>query len=89
MTSGGELHITLLRKTGEVVKTNDPVVEFDPTDEEFKLKEAEADLAEAKMKVEQEKSQAAAQFGKDTYSIEAAESAVKLAEYDVRKNPIL
>lgn len=89
LTSGSELHITLLRKTGEVVKANDPVVEFDPTEEEFKLKEAEADLAEAKMKVQQAKSQAAAQLEEDTYSIEAAESAVKQAEYDVRKNPIL
>jgi multidrug efflux pump subunit AcrA (membrane-fusion protein) len=72
-----------------VVKANDPVVEFDPTEQDFRLKEAEADLAEAKMKVEQAKSQAAAQLEEDTYSVEAAESAVKLAEYDVRKNPIL
>jgi len=89
LTTGSELHLTMLRKTGELVKTNDVVVEFDPTEQEFKLKEAEADLAEANMKVEQAKSQAAAQYEEDTYSLAAAESAVKLAEYDVRKNPIL
>ena len=89
LTTGSELHLTMLRKTGELVKANDPVVEFDPTDQEFKLKEAEADLAEAHMKVEQAKSQAAAQLEEDTYSLAAAESAVRLAEYDVRKNPIL
>jgi multidrug efflux pump subunit AcrA (membrane-fusion protein) len=89
LTTGSELHLTMLRKTGELVKTNEPVIEFDSTDQEFKLKEAEADLAEANMKVEQAKSQAAAQLEEDTYSLAAAESAVKLAEYDVRKNPIL
>jgi HlyD family secretion protein len=89
LTTGSDLHITMLRKTGEVVKANDPVIEFDPTDQEFKLKEAEADLAEANMKVVQAKAQAAAQLEEDTYSLAAAESAVKLAEYDVRKNPIL
>ncbi len=89
LTTVSELHLTMLRKTGDVVKANDPVVEFDSTDQEFKLKEAEADLAEANMKVEQAKSQAAAQLEEDTYSLADAESAVRLAEYDVRKNPIL
>src|ERR1039457_6733734 len=51
LTSGCDLHLPRLRKTGEVVKSSDPVVEFDPTEEQFKLKEAEADLAEAKMRV--------------------------------------
>jgi HlyD family secretion protein len=89
LATGSDLHITMLRTNGEVVKANDPVVEFDITEQEFKLKEAESDLAEAKMKVEQAKAQAAAQLEEDTYSMEAAESAMKLAEYDVRKNPIL
>jgi HlyD family secretion protein len=89
LTTGSELHLTMLRTTGQLVKANEPVVEFDSTDQEFKLKEAEADLAEANMKVEQAKSQAAAQLEEDTYSLAAAESLVKLAEYDVRKNPIL
>jgi multidrug efflux pump subunit AcrA (membrane-fusion protein) len=89
LTTGSALFITMLVKTGELVKANEAVIEFDPTDQEFRLKEAEADLAEAHMKVSQAKSQAAAQLEEDTYSLSAAESAVKLAEYDVRKNPIL
>jgi HlyD family secretion protein len=89
LTTGTELHITMLRRTGELVKTNEPVVEFDSTDQEFKLKEAEADLAEANMKVQQAKAAAAAQIEEDRYSLAAAESALKIAEYDVRKNPIL
>ena len=89
MMAGGDLHLTMLRKNGETIKKGDAVVEFDPTDQEFKLKEAEADLAEANMKVVQAKAQAAAQLEEDTYSLQDAESAVKLAEFDVRKNPIM
>ncbi len=89
MTTGGELHITTLRKTGEVVKAGDVVVEFDPTDQEYRSKEAEADLAEAKLKVEQAKALAQAQLEEDTYSLSSAEHQVRLAELDVRRNPIL
>jgi HlyD family secretion protein len=89
LTTGGELHITTLRKTGEVVKAGDAVVEFDPTDQEYRLKEAEADLAEAKLKVEQAKATAQAQLEEDTYSLSSAEHQVHLAELDVRRNPIL
>ncbi len=89
LTTGGELHITTLRKTGEVVKAGDAVVEFDPTDQEYRLKEAEADLAEAKLKVEQAKAQAQAQLEEDTYSLSTAGHQVRLAELDVRRNPIL
>ncbi len=89
LTTGSEIHVTFLRKTGDLIKSGDLVVEFDPTDQEFRLKEAEADLAEAKVKVDQAKAQAEAQLEEDRYSLEAAESAVRQAEYDVRKNPIL
>lgn len=89
MTTGGDLHITTMRHTGELVKANDVVVEFDPTDQEYRLKEAEADVAEARLKVEQAQDQAQAQLEEDTYSIASAEHQVRLAEFDVRKNPIL
>jgi HlyD family secretion protein len=89
MTTGGELHITTLRKTGEVLRAGDVVVEFDPTDQEYRLKEAEADLAEAKLKVEQAQKQAQAQLEEDTYSVSSAEHQVRLAELDVRRNPVL
>ena len=48
MTGGATMHLTYCCKTtGEEVKTGDVVVQFDTTEQEFKLKEAEADLAEA------------------------------------------
>src|SRR5260370_35613793 len=46
MTGGGHVAITFLRAPGELVNQGDMVVQFDTTEQEFKLKEAEADLAE-------------------------------------------
>ncbi len=89
LTGGGEMHITQLKKTGELVKVGEPVVEFDPTDQEFKLKEAEADLAESKLKVVQAQAQSEADTEEARYALQKAESDVRTSEFDVRKNPIL
>ena len=51
MTGETELHLIVLRKAGDVVKEGDVVVQFDTTDQAFKLREAEADLAEAEQQV--------------------------------------
>src|ERR1022692_3202476 len=44
MISGNDMAITSLRDPGELVSPGDVVVQFDTTEQEFKLKEAEADL---------------------------------------------
>src|SRR5690349_4320103 len=51
MTGGEDMAITYLRDNGEAVNAGDVVVKFDTTEQEFKLKEAEADLAEAEQQV--------------------------------------
>jgi HlyD family secretion protein len=89
LTGGGEMHITSLKKPGDVVKANEVVLEFDPTDQEYKLKEAESDVAESKLKVEQAQAQAEAESEEARYALQKAESDIRVAEYDVRKNPIL
>jgi HlyD family secretion protein len=89
LTGGGEMHITYLPKDGELVKAGDMVVEFDPTDQEYKLKEAQSDVAETKLKVEQAEAQAQAESEEARYALLQAESDVRSAELDVRKNPIL
>ena len=48
---GGELPITSLKEPGEAVKPGDIVVEFDTTAQEYNLREAQADLAEAEQQV--------------------------------------
>lgn len=89
MIGGTEMHITELRKTGEEVKKGDVVVQFDTTEQQFKLKEAEADLAEAEQNMIKAQAQREADAEEDRYALLKAKSDVQLAELDVRKNPLL
>jgi len=89
LTGGSDTHITKLKKTGETVKAGDVVVQFDTVEQEFKLREAEADLAEADQKIIQAKALRDAQNEEDRYALLKAQSDLKLAELDVRRNPIL
>src|SRR5438477_10056385 len=47
MAGGGDLVMTYMREPGELVKKDDVIVQFDTAQQEFNLREAEADLAEA------------------------------------------
>ncbi len=89
MVGGTELHITQLLKPGTPVKKGDVVVRFDTTEQEYKLKEAEGDLAEAEQHILQAKAQQQAQDEEDRYALFKAQTDVTLAELDVRKDPLL
>jgi HlyD family secretion protein len=89
MIGGTELHITQLLKSGTPVKKGDIVARFDTTEQEYKLKEAEADLAEARQHILQAKAQQNAQEEEDRYALLKAKTDVALAELDVRKDPLL
>ena len=86
--TGGEQHITSMLKSGEQVKPGDIVVQLNTSEQEFKLKEAQSDLAEAEQHLLQAKAQREAEKEEDAYSLLKAKSDVKLAELEVRKNPI-
>ena len=51
------MHIIDLRTPGDEVKNGEVVVRLDTTEQEYRLKEAEADLAEAQQKLIQAKAQ--------------------------------
>ncbi len=89
MTGSDSLAITYLREPGELVKAGDVIVEFDTTQQEYNLREAQADLAEAEQQVIQAKATAQATAVETAYTLLSSESDVKTAELDVRKNPIL
>ncbi len=89
MIGGTDLHITTLKTSGEPVKEGEVVVEFDTTEQEYKLKEAEADVAEAEQHIAQANAEAQAQAEEDTYAISKAKADIRSAELDVRKNPLL
>jgi multidrug efflux pump subunit AcrA (membrane-fusion protein) len=89
LTGGSDMHITFLRNAGEAIKEGDVVVQFDTTEQDFKLREAEADLAEAQQHILQANAQREAEEEEDRYALLKARSDIELAELEVRKNPIL
>jgi hypothetical protein len=89
MTGGTDMHLTYLLKTGEEVKAGEKIAEFDTTEQEYKLKEAQADLAEAEQHIIQAKAQRDADQEEDRYALRKAKTDVEVAEQDVRQNPIL
>ena len=89
MTGGGDMAITYLRDPGEIVQPGDTVVQFDTTEQEYRLKEAEADLAEAEQQVIKAQADSEASEEETRYAMIAAESEVKLAEIEIRRNEFL
>jgi len=71
------------------VKPGDVVVEFDTTAQEYNLREAQADLAEAEQQVIKAEADAQASLEEAQYQTLSTAADVKLAALEVRKNPIL
>jgi multidrug efflux pump subunit AcrA (membrane-fusion protein) len=89
MVGGGALAITFLRESGDLVQEGDVVVQFDTTEQEFKLREAEADLAEAEQQVIQAQSDSEAKEEEARMMLAQARSELKLAELETRRNEML
>jgi HlyD family secretion protein len=89
MTGGNDMAITFLRTPGELVGAGDVVVQFDTTEQEFKLREAEADLAEAEQQVIQAGADSEAKEEEARYALRQAQAEVKLAELECRRNEVV
>lgn len=89
MIGAAELAVTFLRSPGELVEEGDIVVQFDTTEQEFALREAEADLAEAEQQVIQAQAESEAREEESRQALAHAKALVRFAELDVRKNPLL
>jgi multidrug efflux pump subunit AcrA (membrane-fusion protein) len=89
MVGGGDLPITDMRQAGELVAAGDTVVQFDTTQQEYNLREAQADLAEAQQQVIKAEADSEASDEETAYAVLSAQSGVRQAELDLRKNPIL
>lgn len=88
MVGGGDLPITFLREPGELVNAGDVVVQFDTTQQEYNLREAQADLAEAEQQVIKAQADSEASDEETAYAVLSAQSEVKQAELEIRKNPV-
>jgi HlyD family secretion protein len=89
MTGGQPSAITILRQNGELVKAGEAVVQFDTTEQEFRLREAEADLAEADQQIIQAKAEAEAKEEETRFQLMQAEADVKLALSELGRAEVL
>jgi multidrug efflux pump subunit AcrA (membrane-fusion protein) len=79
--AGGSLRILKLLPTGTAVKKDDPVIEFDPSDQQFNVEQAKSDLAEAEQQIVKMKADNAVQASQDKLNL-------LTARYDVRRGEI-
>ena len=89
MAGGIELVLTKLPEPGDIVKEGDTVIEFDTTELTFNLREAEADLAEAEERLRQSHAESRAKEEEARFLLLKAESDLKLAELETRRNELL
>jgi multidrug resistance efflux pump len=89
--STGSPHLTLtsLRRSGYLVEKAEVVAEFDTTEELYKLREAESDLAEAEQAVKQAAEESQAKEEELEYDLMKARSEVNLAALETRRNPLV
>ena len=89
MVGGAALAITDLRESGDLVNEGDLVVQFDTTEQEFKLREAEADLAEAEQQVIQAQADSDAKEEEARMALAQARSELKVAQLETRRNELV
>ena len=89
MTGSREIALTRLRRPGELVEKNAVIAEFDTTEETYKLREAEADLAEAELQVKQSEFESQAREEELLYELIKARADLKVAEIECIRNPLV
>ncbi|HVI06414.1 MAG TPA: HlyD family efflux transporter periplasmic adaptor subunit, partial [Sphingomicrobium sp.] len=86
---GGALQITRLLHSGAAVKENDVVVEFDPSEQRFKLEQSRSELLEAEEEIKKAKAGAKVQAAEDKVALLKARFDVRRAELEVGKNELV
>jgi HlyD family secretion protein len=86
---GGSLQITHLLHTGAPVKKGELVMEFDPTEQLFKLDQNRSELLQAEQEITKAKADAAVVSAQDKVALLKARFDVRRAELDVQKNELV
>jgi HlyD family secretion protein len=86
---GGMLRIVSLVQTGMSIKSGQPVVEFDPADQQYALEQAKSELAEAEQEIVKMKADAAVQGAQDDVALLTARFDVRKAELDASGNEFI
>jgi len=85
---GGALQITHLLHTGTPVKKGELVMEFDPTEQLYKLDQNRSELQQAEQEITKAKADAAVVTAEDKVALLKARYDVRSAELDVQKNEL-
>lgn len=86
---GGALQITKLLHTGVSIKKNEVVIEFDPSEQYYKLEQSRSELLQAEQEISKAKADAAVQAAQDKVALLKARFGVRRAELDVEKNELV
>jgi HlyD family secretion protein len=87
--AGGALQITHLLHTGTPVKKGDVVIEFDPSEQRYKLDQSNSELQEAEQEIIKAKADARVQAAQDKVALLKARYGVRQAELEVQKNELV
>jgi HlyD family secretion protein len=86
---GGALQITRLSHTGLAVKKGDIVIEFDPSEQRYKLEQNRSELLQADQEITKAKADAAVLAAQDKVALLKDRFDVRRAELDVQKNELV
>lgn len=79
---GGALRLLSLLPTGTVVTKDDPVVEFDPAEQQYAMEQALSEVEEAEQEITKREADVAVQLAQDKVNLLTAQFDVKRAELD-------
>jgi HlyD family secretion protein len=86
--AGGSLQITHLLHTGTRVKKGELVMEFDPSEQNYKLDQSRSELQQAEQEITKARADAAVTTASDKVAMLKARFDVRRAELDVQKNEL-
>lgn len=87
--AGGSLQITSLIHTGTTVKKGDVVVEFDPSEQRYKVEQSRSELHQAEQDIIKAKADAAVQAAQDKVALLKAKYDVRQAQLEVEKDELV
>jgi HlyD family secretion protein len=86
---GGSLQILKLTSTGSFIKSDDVVVEIDPSEQEYHAEQEKAELDQAEEQITKAKADAAVQASQDQVELLRARFDVRRAELEVSRNELV
>ncbi len=86
---GGALRLLSTLPTGTVVAADDPVIEFDPAEQQYALEQAMSEVEEAEQEITKREAEVAVQLAQDKVTLIGAQFDVRRAELDIAVDPEL